>query len=210
MLAIATLVLSQIARLIAARRDKSAGSRLHLRLSGAFAFLALMPTVSVAVFAVLTVNVGLEGWFSERVRDAIGNSRTAAEAYQNQQRADLQQDAVVLGRFLDHSRTVDFFIDDAKLREKLVQGQSQIQRGLQEAYVIDGSGEIRVRGERSYEFDFERPNEEDIQAAERSGMRIIQDWDNNEFRAVVRLDAFLDRYLYISRDVDGELLNLAG
>ena len=207
-LAIATLVMSQIAKLIAARRDKSAGSRLHLRLSGAFAFLALMPTVLVAVFAMLTVNLGLEGWFSERVRDVIGNSRTAAEAYQNQQRGDLQQDAVLLARLLDHSRTVDFFIDDGKLREVLVQGQSQIQRGLQEAYIIDGSGEIQVRGDRSYEFDFERPNDEDIQAAARSGMRIIQDWENNEFRALVNLDAFLDRYLYVSRDVDGELLNL--
>lgn len=207
-LAIATLVLGQIINLFAARRDKSAGSRLHLRLSGAFAFLALMPTVLVAVFAMLTVNLGLEGWFSERVRDVIGNSRTAAEAYQNQQRGDLQQDAVLLGQLLDRSRTVNFFIDDGELREVLVQGQSQIQRGLQEAYIIDGSGEIQVRGDRSYEFDFERPNDEDIQAAARSGMRIIQDWENNEFRALVKLDAFLDRYLYVSRDVDGELLNL--
>ena len=36
-LVVAALVLSQIARLIAARRAKSAGSRLHLRLTGAFA-----------------------------------------------------------------------------------------------------------------------------------------------------------------------------
>ena len=207
-LAIAKLVLSQIIRLFAARRKKSAGSRLHLRLSGAFAFLALMPTVLVAVFAMLTVNLGLEGWFSERVRDVIGTSRTAAEAYQNQQRGDLQQDAVALGQFLDRSRTVDFFIDDAELQEVLFQGQSQIQRGLQEAYIINGSGEIVVRGDRSYLFDFERPNDEDIQAAARSGVRIIKDWENNEFRALIHLNSFLDRYLYVSRDVDGELLNL--
>ena len=37
---------------------------------------------------------------------------------------------------------------------------------------------------------------------------VIQDWANNEFRALKYLDAFADRYLYISRQVDGELLGL--
>ena len=59
-LVVAALVLGQVARLIAARRAKSAGSRLHLRLMGAFSLLALLPAVTVAVFAGLTVNVGLE------------------------------------------------------------------------------------------------------------------------------------------------------
>ena len=70
-LVVAALVLSQVARLIAARRAKSAGSRLHLRLTGVFALLALIPTVTVAIFAGLTVNVGLEGWFSDRVRQVL-------------------------------------------------------------------------------------------------------------------------------------------
>jgi two-component system nitrogen regulation sensor histidine kinase NtrY len=77
-LAIAALVLSQIARLISARRAKSAGSRLHLRLTGVFGLLALIPTVTVAIFAGLTVNIGLEGWFSERVSQVISISVAAA------------------------------------------------------------------------------------------------------------------------------------
>jgi two-component system nitrogen regulation sensor histidine kinase NtrY len=81
-LIIAALVLSRVVSMIAARRNKSAGSRLHLRLTGVFALLALIPTVAVAVFAVLTINIGLEGWFSERVRDVLGNSLSAAEAYE--------------------------------------------------------------------------------------------------------------------------------
>ncbi|MEP2718100.1 MAG: PAS domain-containing sensor histidine kinase, partial [Pseudophaeobacter sp.] len=140
-MAIAVLVLTQIARLFAARRSKSAGSRLHLRLIGAFGFLALGPTVIVAVFAVLTVNVGLEGWFSDRVRQVIGSSLSAAEAYQEEQRRDLTTDAQALARFLDQSRSRSFFINDAELRQVLTQGQLQIQRGLREAYVIDGTGD---------------------------------------------------------------------
>ena len=207
-LVVAALVLGQLGRLIAARRAKSAGSRLHLRLIGVFTFLALVPTVIVAVFAGLTVNIGLEGWFSDRVREVVGSSLAAAEAYEDEHREDLAEDARALAGFLDRSREAVFFINDAELRQLLAQGQGQIQRGLREAYVIDGTGEIRARGERSYLFDFERPSKEQIAEADETGLAIIQDWDNNEFRALVRLDAFVDRFLYVSRAVDGEILNL--
>ena len=60
-LMIAALVLSRVVNMIAARRNKSAGSRLHLRLTGVFALLALIPTVAVAVFAVLKKTVFFGG-----------------------------------------------------------------------------------------------------------------------------------------------------
>ncbi|WP_170354344.1 sensor histidine kinase NtrY-like [Ruegeria lacuscaerulensis] len=207
-LVVAALVLSQVGTLIAARRAKSAGSRLHLRLIGAFTLLALVPTVTVAIFAGLTVNIGLEGWFSDRVRQVVGSSLTAAEAYEQEHREGLTQDATVLARFLDNSRAVDFYISDAELRSVLAQGQSQIQRGLREAYVIDGSGEIKSRGDRSYLFNYEAPTPEQLVEAADTGLLIIADWQNSEFRALVPLRAFLDRYLYVSREVDGQLLTL--
>jgi len=205
---VAALVMGQVARLIAARRAQSAGSRLHLRLTGVFALLALIPTVIVAVFAGLTVNIGLEGWFSDRVRQVVGNSLAAAEAYENEQSEGLAEDALALARFLDSSRNLTFYMTDGEIRQVLVQGQSQIQRGLREAYVIDGTGEIRARGERSYLFDFERPTADQIAQASKEGLLIIEDWKNNEFRALVPITAFVDRFLYVSREVDGEILNL--
>lgn len=207
-LVVATLVLGQVARLVAARRARSAGSRLHLRLTAVFALLALIPTVIVAVFAGLTVNIGLEGWFSDRVRQVVGSSLSAAEAYEEEHRANLAQDARALAQFLDATRQVNIFTNDAELRQYLGQGQAQIQRGLREAYVIDGTGEIRARGEGSYLFDFEQPTLDQIAEASRDEPLIIEDWDNNEFRALLPLDAFVDRYLYVSREVDGDILSL--
>ena len=203
-LVIAALVLSQIARLVAARRAKSAGSRLHLRLTGAFALLALIPTVTVAVFAGLTVNIGLEGWFSERVSSVVGASLAAAEAYEAEQRSDLSTDAQALALYIDRVRASQSIGD----RQVLTEGQLQVQRGLREAYLIDGTGELRARGDRSYLFDFERPIPEDIVFAIDQGIQIIEDWPNNEFRALVPLASFVDRFLYVSRDVDGEILSL--
>jgi two-component system nitrogen regulation sensor histidine kinase NtrY len=37
---------------------------------------------------------------------------------------------------------------------------------------------------------------------------LIEDWAQNEFRALIRLEAFPDRYLYVSREVDGEIIAL--
>jgi len=204
-LVVAALVLQRVVALIAARRARSAGSRLHLRLTGVFALMALIPTVSVAIFAALTVNVGLEGWFSDRVRQVVGSSLEAAQAYEDEHRGDLTKDAKALASIIDAAREITYFVPAT---EVLSQGQSQIQRGLREAYLIDGTGEIRARGERSYLFDFEKPSPEQIAEAQEMGIAIIEDWENNEFRALVPLDAFIDRFLYVSRDVDGELLGL--
>nr|WP_163850337.1 PAS domain-containing sensor histidine kinase [Pseudooceanicola aestuarii] len=207
-LVVAALVLQRVARMIAARRAQSAGSRLHLRLTGVFALMALIPTVTVAIFAALTINIGLEGWFSDRVRQVVGASLSAARAYEDEHRQDLRDDANALADLLDSTRDAQFFIGDAELRQVLTSGQAQIQRGLKEAFVIDGAGEIRARGERSYLFDFEQPQPAQMVQAEAEGLLIIEDWDNNEFRALVALDRFPDRLLYVSREVDGQILNL--
>ena len=207
-LVVAALVAGRIATMVAARRARSAGSRLHLRLTGVFAAMALIPTVLVAVFAGLTVNVGLESWFSDRVRQVVGASIAAAEAYREDQRRDLIADADALGDFLDQTRRGNPFLYDGELRQLLGQGQGLVQRGLSEAYVIDGAGSIRARGEDSYLFDYEQPPRDVLIRAREGETVIIEDLTQNEFRALVALPAFLDRYLYVSREVDGRILAL--
>lgn len=207
-LLLAALVLARVARMIADRRAQSAGSRLHLRLTGVFVGIALLPTVLVAVFAGLTINVGLEGWFSDRVRNVVGSSLAAAEAYETEQRQDLVDDALGLAGYLTAARKLQPLLQDGELRQLLTQGQAQIQRGLREAFIVNGAGELRLRGERSYLFDFEKPSPQDMEAAATGAPVVIEEWANNEFRALVQLEGFPDHYLYVSRVVDGSILQL--
>ncbi len=207
-LMVAGLVLQRVARMVAARRSRSAGSRLHLRLTGVFALMALLPTVMVAVFAMLSVNMGLEAWFSDRVGRVVDSSVAAAQAYEEEHRRDLVTDARVLAQVIDATKRASVFMTDGDIRQVLSSGQREIQRGLREAFVIDSSGTIRARGERSYLFDYEKPAAEQIAQAYAEGVLVIRDWDNDEFRALVPLAGFPDRLLYVSRTVDGAILNL--
>ena len=164
------LVVARLARMAVARRNAAAGSRLHMRLVGVFAGIALIPTVLVALFAGLTVNIGLEGWFSTRVQSVVSSSLSAAEAYQDEHRRDLVSDARMLAGLLDSAAAENPLIDDGSIRALLSQGQARIQRGLREAYVIDGGGAIRARGERSYLFCYEAPAPAQFDTAAKSGL----------------------------------------
>ncbi|MEM7644731.1 MAG: PAS domain-containing sensor histidine kinase [Pseudomonadota bacterium] len=207
-LAVAAMIIRRLTRMMAARRAQSAGSQLHLRLTGVFTGIALIPTILTAVFATVTINVGLEGWFSDRVRNALGNSVAAAQAYEQEQRDDLTEDARALAGFLNVAKQASFFMNDGDLRQLLAQGQELVQRGLEEAFVIDGAGEIRARGDRSYLFDFEPVALVQLDMAAQGDVVLIEDQDINEFRALLKLTAYPDRYLYVTRVVDGDILQL--
>ena len=208
-LLVAALVMQRVVRMIASRRAQSAGSRLHLRLTGAFALMALAPAVTMAIFAGLTINIGLEGWFSDRVSKVVGSSVAAAEAYEAEHVSNLEIDARAVANFINANRTNSnriFLTGD--FRGLLSQAQTGIQRGLREAYIIDGTGELLARGERSYLFDFERPTEAQIAEASEAGILIIRDLEQSELRALVPLQRFVDRFLYVSRSVDGDIFSL--
>ncbi|MDO5647827.1 PAS domain-containing sensor histidine kinase [Paracoccus sp. (in: a-proteobacteria)] len=201
-------VVARMARLMT-RRDRAAGaSRLHGRLVTVFAGLALVPTVLVALFAGVLVNIGLEGWFSSRVQQVVTNAQAAAEAYQDEHRRDLTEDATALAAVLTQAARQNPLIEDAELRQLLVQGQGLIQRGLREAYIISGTAEIRARGDRSYLFWYAAPDSAHLDQAQTDGVALIEDWEQDQFRALVSLAPLADRYLYVTRDVDGSLLGL--
>lgn len=205
---IVALIVRRLATMISARRRKSAGSRLHMRLTGVFTLIALIPTVAIAIFSTVTVNFGLEELFSDRVQKVVGASVDAATAYETEHRENIISDARLLGNFLNAQKQRFPMISPAEFRSLLSSGQKQIQRGLDEAYVIDGAAQIKARGERSYLFDFEAPRQSQIAQARNGEVVVIEDWDINEFRALVVLPAFADRFLYITRDVNGDILNL--
>ena len=80
-LTLGALIAWRLTRLWAERRSGSAGARLHVRLVAMFAAIAVIPAILVAVFAAVTLNLGVEAWFSTRVKAALGSAVNVAEHY---------------------------------------------------------------------------------------------------------------------------------
>ena len=201
------LLFQRIMAIIAQRRRKSAGSQLHLRLTGFFTLMSLVPTITVAVFATISINMGFEAWFSDRVQNVIRVSLDAAQAYEFEQTSGLREDAKSLGRRLEQVKAAQRIEDPGAIRQELDRGQQSIQRGLKEAFVITGDGILRLRGFRSYKFDYEMPPPPAFDLAFED-VHLISDYENNELRALASLRGFGDQYLYVTREVDGVLLGL--
>ena len=206
-LLIVGIVLVRILYVLSQRRSRLAGSNLHFRLASVFTTMSLLPTITVAVFATVSINLGLEAWFSERVQSVVGASLSAARSYAYEQQIALIEDARSIAEDLRNFKKNKTFIEDGELRNELANRQLQLQRGLKEAFILNGSGNIELRGERSYLFDFEKPDEQNLTLAI-SDVLLIDDFNNNELRALVYLEGFGDRYLYVTREVDGKLFNL--
>jgi two-component system nitrogen regulation sensor histidine kinase NtrY len=161
-LLIVGIVLVRILYVLSQRRSRLAGSKLHFRLAGVFTTMSLLPTITVAVFATVSINLGLEAWFSERVQSVVGTSLSAARAYADEQQAALVEDINSLAKGLQNLKSNRPFLEDDDLRNELASLQIELQRGLKEAFILNGSGNIELRGERSYLFDFEKPGEKEI------------------------------------------------
>jgi two-component system nitrogen regulation sensor histidine kinase NtrY len=206
-LLIVGIVLVRILYVLSQRRSRLAGSKLHFRLASVFTTMSLLPTITVAVFATVSINLGLEAWFSERVQSVVGASLSAARSYADEQQIALIEDVRSIAEDLRNFKKNKNFIEDDELRNELANRQLELQRGLKEAFILNGSGNIELRGERSYLFDFEKPDEQNLSLAV-SDVLLIDDFNNNELRALVYLEGFGDRYLYVTREVDGKLFNL--
>ncbi|MGV6838896.1 MAG: ATP-binding protein [Planktomarina sp.] len=202
----AGLVLRSTVQSISQSRANSAGSRLHLRLTGVFSLVALVPTVLVAVFAMLTVNAALDGWFSSRVQSAISASEDAARAYKEEQTTGLVTDARLLAGVLNFRHRREF-LDDGELRAVLGELEPGLQRPVKEIYIVNNLGDLRVRGPNSYQFDFEPPTADAISAAVDAPF-VIEDLANGELRVLFRLQTFSNHYLYMGRSIDANLLQL--
>ncbi len=203
-LVLTTAIGLKISRLVAARRRRSAGSKLHLRLTGVFAAVALVPTVIVAIFATVTVNFGIESWFSEQVGSVVRNSLQTAQAYEREHRRNIMGDVLAMAN--DLNRAGAGGISGEQLDDMVK--QQALLRELPEAYIFSSQKEILARGEFSYLFNFEPPTDEQMSRARSGEVVVMQDELNNEIRALVYLTNLFDAFLYVSRDVQGDVLKL--
>ncbi|MSP42306.1 MAG: PAS domain-containing sensor histidine kinase [Alphaproteobacteria bacterium] len=206
LLALATLVAWRLVALWMARRSGTAGSRLHVRLVILFGLVAITPTIIMAVYSTLTINLGFQAWFGERVAQVVSASVSVAEAYVEEHKMMIRGDILAMAN--DLNRAVPIYYQDRPAFADLVNQQAQL-RSLADAYVVSSSGEVLAKSGMSFTGTFTPPTAATIAQAATGDVVILASERDAQVWAVLKLERFIDAYLYVSRFVDPRVINTA-
>jgi len=199
LLLLGVVVARRLVGLWSERRRGSAGSKLHSRLVAMFSIAAITPAILVGVFSAVFFTLGLEAWFSERVKTALDDSLEVAEAYSEEHRSNIRAHVLAMARDLElagpgilwDQRRLNLFLDtQSALRE------------LSEAVVVRRDG--RVLGQTRLSFSLAlSPLDTDILNQAAPNEVVIMASDNGDrVRAVTELDTMPGTFLVVGRLVD--------
>jgi two-component system nitrogen regulation sensor histidine kinase NtrY len=203
LLILGVLVVRRMVQLWVMRRRGFAGSRLHIRLVVLFSLVAVTPAIIVAVFSTVVLNFGLQNWFSERVRTAVGESQVVAESYLEEHRRNIGGDILAMAN--DVNRELPQMSPDLRQLSNYLEFQTQV-RNLSEAIVFTGTGRILGRSRLSFTLAFERAPDWALRQARQGGVVWLEAEEDDRLRALVRLAALPDGFLLVGRFVDPRVL----
>lgn len=203
LLLLGAVIARRIVALWAERRRGLAGSRLHVRLVALFSLVAVAPTVLVAAFSSVFLYAGMQAWFSERVRTAIGESLEVARAYVSEHQQAIRGDVLAMANDLNRAAP-RLLVDPAFFREVVVT-QAAL-RGLTEALVFDGTDRVLARAGLTFILDFDPIPDDAVQRARAGEVVLMTGESEDRVRALIRLDRFVDTYLFIGRIVEPRVL----
>lgn len=202
-LALASLVATRLVRLWWARRSGLAGAKLHIRIVALFGAIAAVPTIFLGVASALFFNLIIDTWFSERVQGAVSDSVIIAKAYVEEHSKTIEADIRAMAN--DINRKAPLVDNNPELFNLMLENQAAV-RGLAEAIVINASGRVLARTALSFGMEFDRLPASALDRASREGEVAIVTTEDDRVRALVRLDSFLDAYLYVGRFVDPRVI----
>ncbi|MGD9915824.1 MAG: ATP-binding protein [Rhizobiaceae bacterium] len=190
-------------RILAARRRGKAASRLHVRIVAMFTLVAAIPAIVVAVFASITLDIGLDRWFELRTKTIISSSLSIADAYVQENARNLQGTTLSMANDLDQNRSF-YSLDRIGFRDLMT--QQAVGRALAHAALIRADGSFIMTAKTQAEFDMPEPPEGAVDQASGGLPVLIEPATRNIVGAIVKLRQIEDAYLYTIRLVDPEVI----
>jgi len=180
-------------------RSSDAGARLHVRFVRWFALAAVAPALVVFVFYGVLVSRGVENWFSERVQNIVENSATVFRSYEEEQNRYM----------VDHvtPMALDLNREAAALQAKPQSANAYLSalasyHAFAAAYLVDREGRVLARAESAGAPPFVKPAKATFDAADQGDIYVPDFAGTDVMRAVYRLRAYSDVYLYVARPLE--------
>lgn len=198
-----TVIARQVVKLWSRRKMGIAGSRLHVRFVFVFSFLAAAPAILMAIFSSVFLYFGVQAWFNDRVSTAVNESLEVAQAYLREHQQVMRADVLAMAN--DLNRAAPMLIEHQAQFDQFMQTQSTL-RNLPEAMVFEADGDVMARSHLSVSLELDPLPKKAIEEA-KSGDVVLMTGDlHDRIRAVVKLDRYIDAYLYVGRIVDANVL----
>ena len=189
--------------LLRARRAGAAASGLHARIVGLFSLVAALPAILVAVVASVTLERGLDPWFTGSIKAIMSNTVEIATAYRDAQCRNMARETNLMAADLDRARGL--FDGDRDLFRQFMTSRAAF-LGFPLAMLVEPNGTLVEKIEIRSLDNLAPPGENDLREASEKEALCLIPRTGNIFRSVVKLSAHDGRILYLARPVDPRAL----
>jgi two-component system nitrogen regulation sensor histidine kinase NtrY len=193
------IIAREVWQLVLARRRGRAGARLHVRIVRLFSVIAALPAVLVAVVASVTLDRGLDRFFSERTRRVIANSLIVTEAYLSEHAQMLRGEIMAMA--YDLARAKPLFDQDRERFRQFLTGQATV-RGLPGTRLIRADGSTIEKADIKIDRDLVLPSRKALASITETNPQVVVHPDGNYVSGTVKLPNYDDTYLYVARPLN--------
>ena len=179
------------------------GSRANRKYITFFSLFTLIPSILISVFSLFLLSYALDKYLDKKITSAVNNSYEIAKNYVEDVKNKIESDIVLIG--YDLNRNVNFFYDDPKKFNQILNTQKLL-REVDEIHLIDSFGNLILSSQNSTSFI--SPSKEALEMVfnDERPLKIINAFENKS-AALLKLDGYIDTYLYVVKFLDEKISN---
>ncbi|MBA1337456.1 MAG: two-component system, NtrC family, nitrogen regulation sensor histidine kinase NtrY [Pelagibacterales bacterium] len=199
-----TSIIKKTYQILKIKKNKRLGYQTSIKYVTFFSIATLLPSIIIAVFSLLLFNFGLQTYFEKKIKSVVNSSAEIAQNYVDQIRNSIEADILLMVIDLNNKSTLFY---DKPNQFLSILSQQRLLRRLDEVHLIDSLGNVIMSTIVDVTIDFVPPPEEAFtKSLEGKPIRII-DPSTNRSSALVKLNGFIDTYLYIVKFMDPNVTN---
>ena len=202
-LLVIALVVTEAMLLLQSRFLRQAGSGLQLRMVAMFAAAAAVPAIIVAIVATISLNQGLDQWFSERTKTMVEASRLVARSYMLEHAQVLRDDIIWTAGELEQARAT--FETDRVQYQRILRALA-VTRSLPFATLVSSDGDTLMRAQINAQNVSPQLPDGLIPHVTEGVPTLISPGDTQLVGAIQKLRGYDDTYLFVARPVNAEVL----
>ncbi len=179
------------------------GAQTNLKYISIFSLFTVIPSLVVAIFSLFIFNFGIQKYFDKQITKAVNNSYDVAKNYLDESKENVLSDVILMSVGLNRVSN-EYYSNPNRFRNIL--RAEKILRKVDDVYLIDSLGNILISDVRDRSEEFIIPSDEDYDLVLEGKPVFISNNLENKTTVMTKLTSLVDTYLYISRNIDSEIL----